>query len=169
MKKNSSAMFIAVIVMALTGIVIMNTVQERNRPKTNAEMEAAEEKAAAEREKANQNKAPEILPNATAEGSDESDLVLQEGEKILGDPASEHEMIFAYEWTPELQGNPTQLNQIMGAMKQMPKMRVRVVNSDGDESVAPGVYMDGQKIADNPLDPGTPSKMQMAMSHIVGK
>jgi hypothetical protein len=163
MQKGSPIMLAAIIIMAMGGLVMVNIFQEKNQPKTEAQMQAEQEKLQAEEEK---KRATQATPAPPHEGS-ESDLVLQEGELKLGDPKGEHEMILAYEWTPEVQSDPTKLSNIISKMKTMPKIRARVINVDENESMAPGLYMDGKLVNANPLMPGAESEIMRNLQQMI--
>jgi hypothetical protein len=166
MQKGSPVMLVAIIVMAVAGLVMVNVFQEKNQPKTEAQMQAEQEKQQAEEQKkqaANATPAPPVK----AEGSPD-DLVLQEGELKLGDSAGQHEMILAYEWTPEVQADPTQVSNIISKMKIMPKMRIRVINADASEEMTPGLYMDGKLMNANPLAPGADAEILGNLKQMMG-
>jgi hypothetical protein len=166
MQKGSPVMLVAIIVMAIAGLIMVNIFQEKNQPKTEAQMQAEQEKQQAEADKKRAAEATPAPP-VKAEGSAD-DLVLQEGELKLGDPKGQHEMILAYEWTPELQNDPTQLSNIISKMKTMPKIRARVINVDENENMAPGLYMDGRLVNPNPLAPGADVEILQHLQQMMG-
>jgi hypothetical protein len=173
MQKNSSAMFIAIIVLGIAGLVMVNKVQENNTPKTEAQMREEEEKKNTEAQKKAEtggNQADKTATGVTpeaAQGSPE-DLVVQEGEMRFGDKDGKHELVMAYEWSPEIQNDPKQITAIMKQMKGMPNTRIRVVNADAEE-VAPGLYMDGKLMTQNFLGKGATEEIFSRLRPVINQ
>ena len=186
MRKNSSSLFIGAIVVAIAGLVIMNTVQEKNRPKTESEIEKEQEEADKAKQSAktttDQGKAeagnskpgdPSNAENTGARKPDtmgtSDDLVLQDGRVSLGDPRGKHKMVVAYEWTPDIQNDPTRVTQLLSHLKGIPDTQVTVINTDSAtntaDSIIPGLYVDGKLVVDNPFDT-SPMKTREVFRHV---
>jgi putative protein kinase ArgK-like GTPase of G3E family len=166
MQKNSSGMFIAIIVMSLAALFAVNKFQEKNTPKTEAQMEAEQQKETEAQQKKQADQTKLVEDAAKAEGASD-DLVMQDGELNMGDPKAQHEMVLAYEWTPEIQNDPMQVTKVLRAMKGMPKMRIRVVNADANGEMAPGLYMDGKFMTAKPFSPGVSEQIFSQLQHMI--
>lgn len=115
----SAPTFVVAVVVLLLGLVALNVADRRFAPKS------PEEEAAAQ---AAQNTPPSEPPPA---GSGE--LVRLPAEETSGRPDAETEVVFGWEWTPEVQADPARMAAAIEALRTAARnadVRLRIVNVD---------------------------------------
>ncbi len=144
--RNNTPVIVAVIGIALVGMVALNRMQFESRPRTMAEMVEERDKAIAAAKAA----PPEAsAPTAPLLGIPE--------DVTLGEKGAARVVTLGYSWTPEVQSEPekaaealrrlqTTLSSSSSAAK--PAVRFRLVNTDVVRDVPEGVTCEGQHLAD---------------------
>jgi hypothetical protein len=166
MKRSSSTpIFIAITAFALGGMAILNKVQYDSRPRTSAEMseeaQKEQEKQQAEMEK-QQREAALRAPAG-------EDLASLGAEATFGNEKSaKHKVTIGYEWTPELQADPSTLTMLVQDLKKSSDVYLRVVNIDQNLDQEPGLFVDGKplltNVSDKPLTTDVIGQLKMILS-----
>lgn len=168
---------VAVVVMALAGLVGLNVMSNQVRPKTDQERQAEE----MERSKAAQSPNPAATPTPAAVPSapsgrtgvslaDPNALVLSGAGSTLGSPDAKQEVVVGFSWTPEVQSDPTKVSNAVDALLKTlgSQGRVKIVNVDERPEVPEGVSIEGKVIVpaqnDGTIDPGAAQTVKQALS-----
>lgn len=73
----------------------------------------------------------------------------------LGDKKADKEIVIGYSWTPAVQGDPGKVYRVVDeAQKNLPGVRVRVVNVDANPTIKPGITVEGKLVAPPDADGG---------------
>jgi len=134
MMRLSTPTFIIALAVLLLGMVGLNVADRRFAPKT-PEQEAAEQAAKAQKS--------EAAPAAP------SDLVRLPPEQTLGATNAKSEVVFGWEWTPEVQADPAQMQRVIETIQQAAPgahVKIRVVNVDAVPDTPRGLSVNGKTI-----------------------
>jgi len=150
-QSTRTPVLIAVIVLALGGIVILNRFQEMNDPKYQERME--KERQREEAKKAQEQAAKNPAQAGAADLGLANDLVTFGAEKVLGQPNARTSVTVGWRWTPQVQANPGLVYGAVDAVqKAAPSASIRVVNLDA----RPGAVPEGVTVNDNTVVPAGP-------------
>lgn len=141
-RRSSSPVFFLLVIMGLAALVGMNVLQSKNTPRT-AEQEEALKRAA-------EPSPSPVAPAAEASGglSDPNALVIQP-ESAQGAPPGSPEIIVGFNWTPDVQGDPSRVTNFVSSLEKAVagRAKVKVVNVDENPSVPAGISVNGKVIA----------------------
>jgi hypothetical protein len=152
-RPSNSPVVLAVVVMAVAGLVGLNVMSNQVRPKTDHEIEAEQReraKAAASPTPAAASPAPAGKGEPSAmTSSDPNSLVLAGEGNTLGSPSASQEVVIGFSWTPEIQADPSKVSGAVAALQQTlgSQGRIKVVNVDASPEVPEGVSIGGKVIA----------------------
>jgi hypothetical protein len=177
-RPSNSPVLIAVVVMALAGLVGLNMMSNQMRPKTDHEIEAEQQeraKAAASPSPVAAASAAPVPPGAPgAPGaitvSDPNALVLAGPGSTLGSPDAKQEVVVGFSWTPEVQSDPSKVSKAIDALQKTlgTQGRIKVVNVDENQEVPDGVSIGGKVIvpaqSDGTIDPGAAETVKKALA-----
>ncbi|GAB4455853.1 MAG: hypothetical protein OHK0029_12650 [Armatimonadaceae bacterium] len=140
----SNIVLIVAVVIALTGMVTINTLSNQLDPK---EIERRQQEQLAKQQEEAAKKQQEASTEAVSEGANE--LVAMGEEAVFGNQKSNNEITLAWSWTPEVQANPASLYEKVEAVKKAaetaaPEVKLRIVNVDANPDQKPGLYIDGK-------------------------
>jgi hypothetical protein len=152
-RPNNSPVIIAIIAVALGGMVILNRAQYENRPKTSAELQEEAERAVAARMQAS----PAAPSSPTAEQPLQEELVSLPTEVEIGDAKSPRTVVLGYSWSPEVQSDPQRANAGLKSLRTLleqintqatPPVHFRLVNTEVVRTQEPGVWIEGRFVRD---------------------
>jgi type II secretory pathway pseudopilin PulG len=157
---------VVAILISLAGMGIVNSFTQSLDPK---EIERREqEKMEAEMKKQQEAQATAQKTNEANAATTAGELATFGEEKILGKPDSKTELTFAWQWTPEVQADPSRVsNAIDKALKAMPDAKIKIVNVDAKPGMQPGLYLNGEKKFEPSADGTFPAVDQM-FTHLAG-
>jgi len=164
---SRSPVLIIVVFVALAGLIGLNAMSAQFRPKSDEEMqkEAQDKQAAAA--KAQPSPSPGTASPGTAAAAT-SDLVTLSPAGTLGSASAPKEVVVGFEWTPQVQANPSSVfASIEMLQKALPNGRIRVVNADQDPTVPLGISVGGKVVIPAGAD-GTIPLPPPAVGAIVG-
>jgi len=122
-----------VVVFAIALLVGVNAMSLKSTPKSDEEIAA--EKAEATK---SETTASPGAPPAQEQGP--PSLPMNNAYQILGKADSQKEVIVGFEWTPEVQADPTKVyNAVQGLTHIVPDARIRVVNVDQVPTIPTGI------------------------------
>lgn len=136
----SAPSFVVAIVVLLLGMVALNVADRRFTPKT------AEEEAAEQAQKSEPSESAPPAPSA---------LVGLPPEQITGPPNAQTEIVFGWEWTPEVQADPGRLYRAIEALQKaagQTDIKLRVVNVDAVPGAPRGLSVNGKTVLELPAN-----------------
>ena len=152
-RPSTSPVLIAVIVMALAGLVGLNVMANKAQPKSEEEREA-EQKAAASSPAPAASPVP-VASNSTASVapgslslSDPNSLVMMGAGGVLGAQDAKREVVVGFSWTPAVQSDPSKVSAAVDALQKAlgNQAHVKVVNVDDQLDVPEGISLGGKVI-----------------------
>lgn len=152
-KSPSRTLLIAGIGFAIACFVILNMVMQRLDPKYQEQMQQEAQRKAQEAQAAGGGGAaakPQTVstPGSPGGGGGGNELAALGPEAVLGDKTSPREITVGWQWTPEVQGDPSKVYAAVKQMQeQMKGMKIRVVNVDENPGVLPGISVAGKSVA----------------------
>jgi hypothetical protein len=167
-RPSNSPVLIAVVVVALGGLVGLNMMANQARPKSDHEIEAEQKAQAAAAASPSPAVAASAAPSAPGMppgpagtmSSDSNSLVLAGAGSTLGAPEAKQEVIVGFSFTPEVQSDPSKVSNAVDALQKAlgPMARIKVVNVDEKPDVPEGVSIGGKVIvpakSDGTIDAG---------------
>jgi len=151
-QSSRTPVLIAVIVLALGGIVILNRFQEMNDPKYQDRMEKERQREEAKKAQEQAAKNP-AQGGGITEQDPANQLVTFGAEKVLGQPNARTSVTVGWRWTPQVQADPRLVYGAVDAVqKAAPSASIRVVNLDAK----PGAVPEGVTVNDNTVVPAGP-------------
>ncbi len=164
MKTPSRAPLIAAIVLVLAVLAGFNALNEKFRPKTEKEIEAAQAEAAqAAASKGDKSgeaaKAPTPAPSAAANPGAATSLAQLGPDATVGAQNGANTVTIGWAWTPDVQGDPDKVSRAIDMVKKAaPNAKIRVVNTDEVSGVPDGVSMDGKVVVTPAADGSFPAE-----------
>jgi type II secretory pathway pseudopilin PulG len=149
----SNTVLIAAVVVALIGMALVNSFTLSLDPK---EIQRREQEQA---EAAMRKMEQQTTEKATGGSPEANSLVALGEESVVGNKDSKTEIILAWEWTPDVQANPSKIySAVESAKKGAPNAKIRVVNVDAKPEMQPGVYVNGNLIRPAQSDGSLPAE-----------
>ncbi len=173
-RPSNSPVMIAVVLMAIAGLVGLNMMSNQMRPKTDQEIQA-EQRERAEAAASPSPAAATPAPSASgATGAlslnDPNTLVLAGQGNTMGAPDAPKEVVVGFSWTPEVQSDPSKVSKAVEALQKTvgPQARLKIVNVDANPEVPEGVSIGGKVIvpaqSDGVIAPGAAEAVKQALS-----
>ncbi len=158
----STPTFVIVLAMLLLGMVGLNVADRRFAPKS------PEEEAAAQAAEAQKSEPAQPAASGSA------DLVRLPPEQITGAPNAHMEVVFGWEWTPEVQANPGQMYQAIEALQKAAAgnahVKLRVVNVDLVPDAPRGLAVNGKTVLELPANGVIePPRLMQSMSSVLSQ
>ncbi|MGC4047423.1 MAG: hypothetical protein QM758_26815 [Armatimonas sp.] len=163
MQKPSATMPIAIAVLAIVGIIFANVMAGKNTPKTEAQMEQEAQEASAKNSSPGASPAAAASPGAEpvamrhSEGGeyppnvdlkDGNNLAIMGTDTTLPGTKSTETVTVGFEWTPEIQADPSALTKILDKVKAAaPEAQVRLMNVDENPTAPRGISINSKVIA----------------------
>lgn len=144
----SRTVLIAGVVVALGAVLLLNNMAQQINPaeqeRRAKEQEAKQEAEAAKKRPEGAGSPTPVAPGVQGGGSE---LVMLGDDTVLGTKGGKPKIVVSYQWTPQVQGAPTLVYNVVQSLQKMAGAQIRVVNYDlHPDAPAPGVYVDEKLI-----------------------
>jgi len=160
----SRTLLVAGVVVALGALLLLNAVMQRMDPAVQ-EREAQE---AAQKQQAEQAK-KQPPPGMPGGGGDSGKLVALGDDAVVGNAKGTPSFVIGYEWTPEVQADPSKVYGVIDMISQaIPGARIRVVNVDTHPDVRAGISTGGKVVLPASPDGSIPTQgVPMALGRMM--
>ena len=145
-RPSTSPVLIAVVVMAVAGLIGLNVMANKAAPKSEHEVEAEQKEASSPA--ATASPAPVASAPAVVGLSDPNSLVMLGGGRVLGSKDTKQEIVVGFSWTPAVQSDPSKVSAAVDALQKFlgSQARIKVVSVDDQTGVPEGISLGGTVI-----------------------